>query len=135
MDKQDYDKFLQRDRFAKFIGLEVTEVKKGYAVARVTITDNHLNEFDVVQGGLTFTLADYAFAAAANFGGQKAVGINITISYFQPPQGKVLTAIAQELHAKNKLASYNVEVRDEYENLVAVFIGMVYRKKEPLKYD
>ena len=64
----------------------------------------------IVQGGATFTLADYAFATASNAHGQVALGINASISYFRATQGKVLFAEATEIHASSRLASYNVDI-------------------------
>lgn len=128
MDDNQIKEFLKKDRFAEYIGIELVEVKPGYALARVEITDKHLNAVNIVQGGVTFTLADFAFAAASNSHGKVAVGINVNISYFKSPKGKVLTAEAKEISANSKLASYDVGVYDEEKNLVAQFNGMVYIK-------
>lgn len=127
--------FFKKDRFADFIGLKLVQVEPGYAVAKVEIDDKHLNAVDIVQGGVTFTLADFAFAAASNSHGQLAVGINVNITYFQPPRGKVLIAEAKEIYANSKLASYNVDVVDDNKELIARFTGMVYRKKDKLDFD
>lgn len=132
MDNNQIKEFFKKDRFAEYIGIELVEVKPGYALARIEITDKHLNAVNIVQGGVTFTLADFAFAAASNSHGKVAVGINVNISYFQSPKGKILTAEAKEIAANSKLASYDVGVYDEEKNLVAQFNGMVYIKKDPL---
>lgn len=133
MDSEKYKEYLKNDRFAAHTGIELLEVRPGYALCKVEITDKHLNAINIVQGGVTFTLADFAFGAASNSNGYVAVGINVSISYFRAPQGKVLTAEAKEIFANNKLASYDVAVYDEEKNLVAQFNGMVYRKKERLE--
>lgn len=130
MDSEKLKEFLKNDRFAALAGIELLEVRPGYALTKVEITDKHLNAIDIVQGGVTFTLADFAFAAASNSHGFVAVGINVSISYFRSPQGKFLTAEAKEISANTKLASYDVAVYDDEKNLVAQFNGMVYRKKE-----
>jgi len=135
METNKIKEFLKKDRFAEFIGIELVEVKPGYALAKIEITDKHLNAINIVQGGVTFTLADYAFAAASNSHGKVAVGINVNISYFQSPKGKVLTAEAKEISVNSKLASYDVAVYDEERNLVAQFNGMVYRKKEQIVFE
>jgi acyl-CoA thioesterase len=43
--------FFEKDRFAAYNGIKLIEVKPGYAVAKMEITENHLNGIDVVQGG------------------------------------------------------------------------------------
>lgn len=58
--------FFKKDRFAVMAGVELLEVKQGYAKARMLVTKEHLNGGGVCQGGALFTLADLAFAAAIN---------------------------------------------------------------------
>lgn len=125
---------LKNDRFAALAGIELVKVEPGYALAKMKIEDKHLNALNIVQGGATFTLADFAFAAASNAHGRVAVGINASISYFQAPKGKVLFAEATELHASRRLASYNVDIRDENDGLIARFTGTVYKKKEKFEF-
>lgn len=132
---EDIINFFKRDRFAELAGIKLIEAKPGYARAKMTITDQHLNAVNIVQGGAIFTLADFAFAAASNSHGQVSLGINANISYFQPPKGKTLTAEAKEISASNKLANYNVDIFDEDTQIIARFSGMVYRKKDRIELD
>lgn len=129
----DMIRFFDHDRFAALAGATLVEVKPGYAMAKMEISDKHLNAVNIVQGGATFTLADFAFAAASNSHGQVALGIHAAISYFQPPKGKFLMAEAKEISANKKLASYNVDIFDEDQELVARFTGTVYRKKDKIE--
>ncbi|MDD4782383.1 MAG: PaaI family thioesterase [Syntrophaceticus sp.] len=125
--------FLKNDRFAALAGIELVKVEPGYALAKMNIEEKHLNGVNIVQGGATFTLADYAFAAASNAYGQVALGINASINYFQAPKGEVLFAEATELHASRRLANYNVDIYDENKELIARFTGTVYKKKDKVK--
>jgi len=118
----------RNDRFAKYIGAEVVEAKPGYAVAEMKITENHMNGLSLVQGGAIFTLADYAFAAASNCGGNITLGINACISYLKSPQGSRLTAVAKEVHSGRKISHYEVEVTDENGEPVALVHITGYRK-------
>jgi acyl-CoA thioesterase len=122
--------YFEKDRFAAFVGAKLVEVKPGYAKAMLEISDKHLNAADIVQGGVTFTLADLAFAAASNSHGQLSLAVNTTISYFRPPKGKILIAEAKEISLTNKLANYNIDVFDENQEHIARLTGMVYRKKD-----
>lgn len=132
---EDISNFFKKDRFADFVGIKLVEVKPGYARACMTITDQHLNAVNIVQGGAIFTLADFAFAAASNSHGQVSLGINANISYFKPAKGKVLTAEAKEISASKKLANYNVDIFDEDMQIIARFTGMVYRKKDMIEFE
>jgi acyl-CoA thioesterase len=121
-------KNVRNDQFAKFVGIRLIEVNKGYAITELFLTENHMNGVNRIQGGVIFTLADYAFAAASNSGGCSTVGLNVNISYYRAPVGKVIRAIAREVSAQNKISAYNVEVTDEDGSLIASFNGLGYRK-------
>lgn len=124
-------KFLiDNDYFARHSGIELLEMKKGYAKAKMPIADYHLNGVRVVHGGAIFTLADFAFAAASNSHGKIAVGINVSVSYMKAATEGVLYAEAREVSLNSKIGNYIVEVTDAEEDLVAVFQGTTYRKRD-----
>jgi acyl-CoA thioesterase len=125
--------FMARDRFSALVGIELVDAAPGQAKARLVLQEHHLNGADIVQGGVLFTLADFAFAAASNSHGQMALAINANISFFRPAQGKVLTAKAQEVSLGNRLATYTVDVDDEDGTRLAQFTGTVYRKKDKVR--
>ena len=124
--------FFKNDRFAEHSGIELVEVSPGRAVARMPIRPHHLNGLGTVQGGATFTLADFTFAAASNAYGTVAVAINVSISFLKASTAGVLTAEAREISRNPKLGSYTVEVKDDTGDIIAIFQGLVYRKKDPL---
>ena len=59
------------DTFGKSNRMQLETVKEGYAEAVMKITENSCNAVGTVQGGAIFTLADMAFAGAANSFGDK----------------------------------------------------------------
>jgi acyl-CoA thioesterase len=121
-------KNVKDDKFAKYVGIRLIEVGKGFAITELTLSETHLNGVDRVQGGVIFTLADYAFGAASNSHGFSTVGINVNISYFKAPTGKIIRAEAKEISAQNKICGYQVNVLDEDGSLIASFNGLGYRK-------
>lgn len=121
--------FLQRDTFAREMGIELLEARDGEAVARLNITDRHLNGIGLAHGGAIFSLADLAFAAAANSGDAIAVAIHVSIAYIHPGRaGQTLTAHARRTGGGGKMEIFQVEVRDESGEVLANFQGMAYRK-------
>jgi acyl-CoA thioesterase len=124
--------FRKNDRFASHSGIELLEISEGRAKASMKIRKHHLNAVGSVHGGAIFTLADFVFAVASNSHGTIAVAINVSISYLKAANEGCLFAEAKEVAKKPKLASYTVNVTDEQGDLIAVFQGMVYRKKEPV---
>ncbi len=124
--------FRENDRFAGHSGIELLELSVGRAKAVMEIKKQHLNAVNSVHGGAIFTLADFVFAAASNSHGTVAVAINVSISYLKAANKGRLFAEANEVAINPKLASYTVNVTDEQGDLIAIFQGMVYRKKEPV---
>ena len=127
---EDMLKLVENDRFAKYIGIKIIKVDKGYAVTQMEISENHLNGVGIVQGGAIFTLADYAFAVASNSKGFVTVGINANISYFKSPKGKLLTAEAKEISSSRKLCNYIVDIFDDNNDLIAKFNATGYIKND-----
>ncbi len=126
----DTNRFLQRDKFAVLLGIELLEAGNGRAKAKLTLTDEHLNGVDYAHGGVVFSLADFTLAAAANSRGNLALSINSSISFVKAVRKETLIAEAVETSKNSKLATYTVNISDEEGALVATLQGMVYRKKE-----
>jgi len=127
--------FFKNDRFAEHCGIELVEVGEGRAKTRMKIEDRHLNGINVVHGGAIFSLADLAFAAASNSHGTVAVAINASIWYVKAGLSGTLFANAREVSLNPKLATYSIEVTDDAGEIIAVFEGMVYRKKQTISPD
>lgn len=130
---EDLARFFENDRFAFENGMRLVDVGPGHAVAQMKIEKQHLNAVNTVQGGAIFTLADLAFAAACNSYGFVTVATNANITFFKPPRGKMLTAKATEISRGRTLCSYNIDVFDEEDNLVARFTGNGFIKKDRLE--
>jgi len=121
-----------RDLFAKHCGIELLDVGEGRARARMRITEHHLNGLGTVQGGAIFTLADFTFALACNSHGNAAVAINTNLSFVKAAKTGILLADAREVALNPKLSTVTVNVTNESEELIAIFQGMAYRKKETI---
>ena len=119
---------VKSDRFAAYIGIKLIEARPGFAAAELELQEKHLNGVNIAHGGVLFTLADFAFAVASNSGGFATVAINVNISYYQSPRGKLLKAEASEIITRKRICGYNVDVFDEDGSLIARFTGLGYRK-------
>lgn len=128
----DLQRFLDNDRLARHLGIELLDHGKGTARARMPIHEHHLNSAGTLHGGAIFSLADAVFAAASNSHGTLAMAINVSISWFTSVTSGTVTAEAEEISLTARLATYLVRVRDESGSEIALFQGTVYRKKETL---
>ena len=125
--------FFRRDLFAEFVGIELLDAGGGQATARLRLKDHHRNSIGLIQGGAIFTLADLAFAAAVHSRGQIAVAIHCSISYLKAVKGDLLQAEAEEVSCGPKIAAYTVRITDASGEVISLFEGMAYRKKERWK--
>ncbi len=123
---------MANDQFAAEAGIKLLTVQPGYARARMSIEPRHWNGLGTAQGGAIFTLADFAFAAAANSYGEIAVAINVNITFMKAAKTGTLWAEAREVSKNFKLGSYTVEIKDDQGELIALFQGLAYRKQEKL---
>ena len=120
--------FLHDDKFAQYAGIELLEVTSGGAKVKMEVKPFHINGVGLVHGGALFTLADFAFAAAANSHDEVAVAINASISYLKAVKAGTLFAVAEELSNSRKISVYSIKITDEQNELVAMFQGMAYKK-------
>jgi acyl-CoA thioesterase len=125
-------RFFAGDRFAAGAGIELLDVSEGYARARLTVADGHLNAAGVVQGGAVFTLADLAFAAASNSRGAVALAIEAHVTFLRAVRAGVLVAEAREESTSRRLSTCTVRVTDDGGRLVALFTGTAFRKDDPV---
>jgi acyl-CoA thioesterase len=121
------DAMMSHDAFSQWIGVEVLNVDLGSCTIRAIIRPDMVNGFGICHGGVTFSIADSAFAFASNSRGSHAVSIETSISHHKPAQiGDVITAQAKEIHVSNRLARYEVSVTNQNNALIAHFKGTVF---------
>jgi acyl-CoA thioesterase len=127
------EQFLQGDNFARHLAIELVEAAGGTAIARLEVAEYHLNSHKTVHGAVLFALADVALEAASNSHGVVAVSINANISYMKAVSSGLLTATATEVSLNSTLGVYDIQITSPETGLVAVFQGMVYRKKQRIE--
>lgn len=136
MDIQKIRKFFEGDRFCLYNGITIDEVNEYYALCSVLVEDRHLNAGNVAQGGLLFTLADFAFAVHANSLGKLTVSSGADIDFVRPAMGKKLIAKAYPVSVGGRTCLYRAEVFDE--NGIAAFVtvrGFIKGENPALKED
>ena len=130
------EKLNNEDLFAKGIGVQLTELREGYARAELTVEERHLNGAGVCQGGVFYTLADLAFAGVANSRGILTLGISNTITFIQSAQlGDHLIAECREVVDHHRLPYCDVHIRKEDGSILAVMTGLGYRLHKPLNVN
>jgi acyl-CoA thioesterase len=124
------------DAFSRWLGIEVLEIAPRRSTCRLTVRAEMVNGFGVTHGGIAFSLADSAFAFACNTHGMVTVSIENSVTYPAPiAVGDVLTAVAREDAASGRLSYYSAEVRNQRDEIVALFRGTAFRTARPHVLD
>ena len=99
----------------------------------MTVRKEMINGFNVVHGGIAFSLADSAFAFACNNRNVLSVALDTSINFIKPVQvDDVLTAEAKELHNGKSTGLYHITITNQNKHLVAQFKGLCYRTEKKL---
>ena len=111
------------DAASRALGMRILEVGPGRAVLAMTVRDDMVNGHEIGHGGLTFTLADSAFAFACNSYNRRAVAAGAEIRFRAPTRlGEELVATAVERSSEGRDGVYDVIVTAG-EMVVAEFVG------------
>lgn len=112
------------DPVAAALGIEATSSGLGRAIARVRLSDGHLNRHGVAHGGVVFALADAAFDLACNSHGPVTLARACEIVFLEPVgAGDELAAEAVEQVRRGRSGVYDVTVRRADGTVVALFRG------------
>jgi acyl-CoA thioesterase len=112
------------DRASGWFGMELVDVDEGQAVLALTVTPQHVNGHGICHGGVTFSLADNAFAFACNSRNQSTVAQHNSISYIAPAKlGDRLTAKAKEVSLTGHSDITDVTVTNQCGKVIAEFRG------------
>jgi acyl-CoA thioesterase len=115
------------DHATQMLGMAITEVGPGRAVIRMAVRQDMLNGHVTCHGGLITTLADSAFAFACNSHNELTVASGFSVDLLAPGRlGDLLTATAVEVSKAGRTGVYDVEVRNQRGERIAVFRGRSY---------
>lgn len=119
------------DHASQALGITVQVDQQGAAVATLEVRQTMVNGHDICHGGYIFTLADTAFAFACNTYNRITVAAGASIEFIRPGRlGDTLTAVASEVHRGGRTGTYDVEVKNQGDELVAVFRGRSYATRQ-----
>jgi acyl-CoA thioesterase len=122
---------MEKDFFSKWLGIEILNIKEGYSKIQMTIRKEMLNGFGIVHGGITFSLADSAFAFACNNRNNLSLALDTSINFIKPAHvGDVLTAEANEIHNGKSTGLYHISITNQNDHTIALFKGTCFRTEK-----
>src|SRR3954471_7176116 len=114
LSKDVVDHMMRNDRFSQWLGIEVLEIKEGYAKIRMVLREEMINGFGVIHGGIAFSFADSAFAFACNNRNNLSMALDTSINFTRPTlPGDELMAIAEEKHNGRSTGLYHITITNQ----------------------
>jgi acyl-CoA thioesterase len=115
------------DQFSNWLGIEVLDVELGYSKIKMTIRPEMVNGFGIAHGGITFSLADSAFAFACNNYNNVSVALDTSINFLKAVNvGDTLIAEAKEIHHGKSTGVYLISIYNQHQQQVAHFKGTCF---------
>lgn len=122
------DKMMSSDEMSKWLGIEILNYNPGAVSLKMLVRKDMVNGFNVIHGGITYSLADSALAFSANSHGIRSMSIETSISHLKKViVGDILTVKTRELILTRKTGVYLMDIFNQSDDLVANFKGTVYR--------
>jgi len=116
--------------YAKFLGLELGEMKPGEASIHLAVRDELRQNRGVVHGGAVASLIDTAsaFAVVTRLEpDERVTTTDLTIHYLRPVSAGRITATARIVRAGRRLFVLSVEVMDDHQKLIATAVTTYIR--------
>lgn len=107
-------------------GIVIDAVEENYARCVLNLNDHHRNAMGAVMGGVMFTLADFAFAIAANsrclMDGSplRWVSLGSDIHYLGQTKGATLIAETKCVKQGASTCVYHISIQDENGKQLAI---------------
>ncbi len=122
------DKLYGSDQASQMLGMRIESVVPGCARVTMRVRPDMVNGHGICHGGLIFTLADSAFAFACNSHGHNTVAAGAAIEFLAPArEGDLLTASATERWRAGRSGIYEIEVRNDRDEAIALFRGRCHQ--------
>ena len=119
-----------RVRYAKFLGIELSEVSRGLVKMLLDARPELRQVNDVLHGGSIASLIDTAAAFAVITvldAGQSATTSDLTIHFLRPVDSGRVTATAKVLRSGRRLVVVTVDVFDNAQTLVSTAVTTYVR--------
>ena len=125
---------IERNPFAQLLGMELLELRKGYAYGRMRMDEHFSNIYGGMHGGCVYALADTLAGIAASTYGNYVTTIDGKMNYLEPV--KDVSYVYCEVHVQRqggRIGVYEVRVTDEIRTLLATGAFTYYRTSREME--
>lgn len=126
--RQVADYMLNQDYFSQWMNIKLIDVRENYCLIEMPIKKEMINGLKTVHGGVTFAFADSALAFSSNNSGDAAVALNCVINFTKAgKEGDIFRAESIQVSDTRKTAIYDIKITNQNNDLMAKFVGTVYK--------
>jgi uncharacterized protein (TIGR00369 family) len=127
-----------RNLFAKYMGMEIADIREGESVVTMFVTHKHTNARGVIHGGALVSLADMAMGLACHSFARRVVTLDLNISFtHRAKEGDTVKAFSTVIHCGKTTMVVEGSITDGVGKLLAkargtFFVIGHYTENDPL---
>lgn len=105
---------VERNAFANYIGMELLEIREGYAKGRIKLEQKHMNIYQGMHGGCAYALADTLTGTAAATYGRYVTTVSGNMNYLLPLKDtEYVVCEAKAVRSGNRVAVVDVRIAND----------------------
>ncbi len=122
---------MENDAFSQWMGIEILALQKGHCQLKCNVHEHMLNGFQILHGGISYSLSDSALAFASNSYGNKCMSIETSISHLRKVElNDVLIVTCDEISRRKTIGIYSVSIKKTDGTEISRFKGTVHISTE-----
>lgn len=123
----------EEGRFIDLVGLELLDIRMGYAKGIIHVNKMHTNPMGSVHGGCIYTMADTMAGMAASTHGESVVTTSSSINFLAPAVDTATIVVeAIEVRYGRKVSVYEVKAYNDHDEILAVGTFQFYNTGIPI---
>ena len=116
----------EQNGFLKHNHIIILESNEKTSKVKMNISENSLNPYGIVHGGLIFSMGDTVMGITIRSTGRDAVTLDGTINYLKPGKGKYLIATSEVIKVGKTTSVLMANIYNDKEELIAVMSATYY---------
>lgn len=122
------NQLLEKNPFAQLLGMELLEVREGYAYGRMRMDEHFMNIYGGMHGGCSYALADTLAGVAASTYGNYVTTIDGKMNYLEAVKDTGYVYGEAEVQRQGgRIGVYTVKLMDENQKVLVTADFTYYR--------
>ena len=128
--KEEVMKLFEQKGFISNNKIKIEEIEKDKVVLKAELTENSMNPYQMVHGGLIFGLGDTAMGLLSSIEKIPSVTLDANINYLKPAEGLYLKAEASIIKKGKNICYLRAKIYNDKQEVVATMNSNYYYLNE-----